>query len=98
MPGEILFYGLTMLFGTSSSQNPMITVTYLRCFLAPHTIDVLAFAIIAFTAWRSRRIGFPSAPSILNTIMHDATLYFLLVFSAHFLSLLFLFVAPVSDT
>lgn len=55
--------------------------------------DVLAFSIVVFTAKKSRR-GLPRLPSILDSIVRDATLYFVLIFSAHLLSLLFLFSTP----
>ena len=63
-----------------------------------HLVDVLAFSTIVFTAKRPRVIGYPARPSILDTILRDATQYFVLIFSAHFLSTLLLFVAPVGDT
>ena len=38
---------------------------------------------------------FPGIPSILDTLVRDATYYFLIIFSGHFLSVLFLFITPV---
>jgi hypothetical protein len=35
--------------------------------------------------------------SLLDTIVADATVYFLLIFTGHFIALLFEFFAPVSD-
>lgn len=40
---------------------------------------------------------YPTVPSILDNILRDATEYFMLIFSAQILSLLFLFVTPVRD-
>lgn len=42
--------------------------------------------------------GYPGIPSILDALVKDATLYFMLIFSVHFVSLLFLFVTPVGGT
>lgn len=56
--------------------------------------DILAFAIIFVLARRPGIGRFPGIPSILDTLVRDATYYFLLIFSGHFLSVLFLFVAP----
>lgn len=58
--------------------------------------DTLAFGIILFTAWKTRKIGHPYMPSILARISKDATLQFMFIFSAHCISLVFLFVTPPS--
>jgi hypothetical protein len=42
--------------------------------------------------------NFPGMPSILDTLVRDATQYFILIFSFHFLATLFLFVTPVGGT
>ena len=61
--------------------------------------DSLAFVIVAETARRSRiRGGGLVMPSLLDTILRDATQYFMFIFSAHLLSLIFLFVTPVGGT
>ncbi|KAF9781540.1 hypothetical protein BJ322DRAFT_229181 [Thelephora terrestris] len=65
-------------------------------YITAMVFDVLAFSIIVVTARRSRMYEYPTMPSILNTILRDATFYFILIFSAHFLSTLLLFVAPES--
>jgi len=57
-------------------------------------IDVIAFLIILVAA---KGRGYPGIPSILDAILRDATLYFMLIFFVHFLSQLFLFFAPVGS-
>ncbi|KAF9791193.1 hypothetical protein BJ322DRAFT_1040349 [Thelephora terrestris] len=58
--------------------------------------DVIVFLIIIFTARRPRMNAFPGMPSILDTLVRDATQYFILIFSFHFLATLFLFVTPAN--
>ncbi|KAF9647537.1 hypothetical protein BDM02DRAFT_3116882 [Thelephora ganbajun] len=58
--------------------------------------DVLAFFTILTTAKKPGVDGHPDIPSILNTILRDATLYFVFMFLCQFLSQLFLFVTPDS--
>lgn len=59
--------------------------------------DALAFSIIFVTA-RRPGLTYPGIPSLLNTILRDATYYFILMFACQLCLLLFLFFAPVSDT
>lgn len=40
---------------------------------------------------------YPGIPSILDTILRDATVYFIFMFASQLLFQLFLFFAPVSD-
>jgi len=63
----------------------------------PHVLhlDVLAFSIILFTAKRSGVNRHPSVPSLLDTILRDATGYFLLMFFSQVLSQVFLLVNMV---
>jgi hypothetical protein len=61
-------------------------------------VDLLAFSIVLITTRRSRGNGHPTIPRILDIILRDATRYFMLIFSAHVLSVLFLLFAPVSRT
>ncbi|KAF9644339.1 hypothetical protein BDM02DRAFT_3122078, partial [Thelephora ganbajun] len=56
--------------------------------------DLFAFLVILVTAKRPRPRGYPAIPSILDTILRDATQYFLFIFFVQFLSQLFLFVTP----
>ena len=104
--GELVYYNMAMFFGVFSSSDfhgcylsfdfgILIHLAFngrLHCCIA----DVLAFSIIAVTARRSRMFEYPTMPSILKIILRDATHYFVLIVSAHFLSTLFLFVLPVS--
>lgn len=101
--GELIYYALAMLFGTSSLLSfysaiiPPRRFTFNISMRHPIT-DFLAFSFIAFTAWRSGMYEYPTMPSLLKTIFRDATRYFILIFSAHILSMLFIFFAPVSGT
>lgn len=99
LPGETLYYSLMMFFGTSLNppQLPFLNLTRPIPDVTPYrdATESLSFAIIVFAVWRSRMIGHSSVPSILDSILQDATLYFLFIFSAHLVSLLFLFVTPV---
>ena len=63
-----------------------------------YAIDVVAFLIILFSTRRPRMSRYPGMPSVLDTIVRDATYYFLLIFSLHILSFLFFFATPVSTT
>ncbi|KAF9642340.1 hypothetical protein BDM02DRAFT_3124642 [Thelephora ganbajun] len=56
--------------------------------------DLFAFLVILVTAKKSRIMGYPAIPGILDTILRDATQYFLLIFFVQFLSQLFFFVTP----
>ena len=83
-------------------QPPRLPLLTLGNSGAPHTrspprADVLAFSIIVFTAREPRMSRHPKIPSILDTILRDSTEYFILVFSAQFSSLIFLFAVPVRD-
>lgn len=95
--GDILRYALPLNpHGYTYSTSG--TLVHLKPDLPRHgTVDVAAFSIIVFTAIRPRIRRYPTIPSILDTILRDATEYFVLIFSAQFLSLLFLFVAPVRN-
>ena len=66
----------------------------------PHrgTIDLLAFLIILVTARRSKRVRLPGIPSILDAVVRDSTLYFMLIFFVQLLAQLFVLFASVGDT
>ena len=89
--GSIVFYTMSMFFGMPSPSNPLS-----RSILQIHGIaDVLVLSILLFTS-RGRRVNvYRAVPSLLDAIVRDATLYFAFIFSAHLLSLLFLFVTSV---
>ena len=57
--------------------------------------DVLAFSIIVLTARRSGRNRYPGIPSLLDTILRDATLYFTFIFFCQVSAQLFLYVNQV---
>jgi len=61
------------------------------------TLDLLAFSAILVTVWRTRVNAYPGIPSLLGTIIRDATLYFIVIFGCQVLVVLFSFVAPVGD-
>jgi hypothetical protein len=102
--GELLYYILAMFFGTSSPlglhfYHPALGILMTFDVFSRYGVaDLLAFSIIAFTARKSRMGGPLPIPTILDAILHDATYYFLLIFTAHLVSLLFVFVAPVGGT
>jgi len=62
-----------------------------------YTLDFLAFSLIIFLAAKSEvsRLG---VPNILRTIAEDATRYFLVIFSSHFVLEMTLSLARVSAT
>ena len=59
------------------------------------TLDFLAFLIIIFLAAKSGLKGF-KMPSILRTIVQDATVYFLVIFTSHFVLEMTLLLARVT--
>ena len=88
-------YALTLelprLFILGNSDMPRIR--FPRGFL-----DVLVFLIILVKIRRPRIRRYPGMPILLDTLLRDATHYFVLICSVHFLSLLFLFVTSVCGT
>ncbi|KAF9652176.1 hypothetical protein BDM02DRAFT_3109597, partial [Thelephora ganbajun] len=56
--------------------------------------DILAFITIFVTARRPGVNRYPGIPSILDTILRDATVYFILMFFSQFLYQVLYFVAP----
>ena len=59
--------------------------------------DLFTFLIIVVTARGSRTGRFQGIPSILDAILRDATVYFLLIVAAQMVLFLFFLFAPVSD-
>ena len=57
--------------------------------------DFLAFSVIVYLVVRSNVTKIP-IPSLLKTIVRDATCYFLVIFTSHFVYVMFLFFANVS--
>ena len=89
---ELIFVNMGVAFGASSPSH-------LRFFDDPHgvatfrpIVDVLAFLIIFFAARKPR---YSDMPSILDAILRDATLYFVVIFSGQILLDAFILFAPV---
>lgn len=53
--------------------------------------------ILVTTVKRSKANRYPGFPSLLDAILRDATVYFVLIFASQLLFQLFLFLAPVGD-
>jgi len=62
-----------------------------------HPADLLAFSVIVYLVVRSNVTKIP-IPSLLKTIVRDATCYFLVIFTLHFVYVMFLFFASVSTS
>ena len=62
-----------------------------------HLPDLLAFLVIVFLVVRSNVTKVP-IPSILKTIVRDATYYFLAISISHLVSMMFLWFASVSTS
>jgi len=63
----------------------------------PFVKDVSAFLIVVYSARHRSRMRARGVQSLLDTIVEDATVYFLLIFTGHILVILLEFFAPVSD-
>ena len=99
---ELFAAGIVISFGTPSLhylQRNFTSGILMHFILLPHcdTVDISAFLIILVTAKRQGRNRHPGISSILDTVLREATLYFLLMFASQFLFVMFLFFAPVSD-
>jgi len=62
-----------------------------------HPADFLAFSVIVYLVVRSNVTKMP-IPSLLKTIVRDATCYFLVIFTSHFVYVMFLLFASVSTS
>ena len=60
-------------------------------------IDLIIFFIILVTARGSRTGELPGIPNILDVVLRDATVYFLLIVASQLVLFFFLFLAPVGD-
>ena len=69
-------------------------------FHSPHRglVDLVAFLMVLVRTKRSRTNRYPGIPNILDAILRDATVYFLVIFISQLIFQLFVFVAPVSST
>jgi len=59
--------------------------------------DILMFLIILVTARGPGMSRFPGVPNIMDAILQDTTIYFLLMVAAQFLLFFFTLFAPVGD-
>ena len=103
-PGELTFTSISLVFGTllPSDLRDNFTLgvlmyfmsrTHIRCGIA----DLFVFLIILFTTRGPRTSRFPGIPSILDAILRDATVYFLLIVASQLVLFFFVFLAPVCD-
>ena len=60
-----------------------------------HPADFLTFSVIVYLVVRSNVTKTP-IPSLLKTIVRDATSYFLVIFTLHFMYVMFLLFSSVS--
>ena len=93
-PGEIINTALSLVYGVFCSSFLGIPIAATDHIFVK---DTVAFSIIVYsTKWRglTRARG---VPSLLDKIVRDATLYFVVIFTSHLLLVLFEFFAPVSD-
>lgn len=59
-------------------------------------VDVFAFVIILLAARSRGRGGYPGVPSIMDTVLRDATMYFMLMFLGQIMSEMFTIFIAVS--
>ena len=88
-PVKVVYTALSLVYGTSFSV--------IQC---PHYNshkDTSAFLIVVYSARHRGIMRARGVQSLLDTIVEDATGYFLLIFTVHILVILFEFFAPVSD-
>jgi len=101
-PGEVTFTSISLVFGTLLPSDPrynftlgvlmyLMSRTHLRC----RIVDLFVFLIILVTARGPRTSRFPGIPSILDAILRDATVYFLLIVASQLVLFFFVFLAPV---
>ena len=90
--GEIIDTVLSIAYGTPfSSFN--IHVATANIF----TKDTSAFFIVVYSTRHRRLMRAYGVRSLLDTIVEDATVYFLIIFAGHLLVIFLEFFAPVSD-
>jgi hypothetical protein len=85
---------LSLVYGVSCSSPLGISIAATDHLFVE---DALAFSIIVYSMkWRglTRAQG---VPSLLDKIVRDATVYFVVIFTSHLLLVFFEFFAPVSD-
>ena len=90
---EIVFIVLTIVYGTFFS-----TVWLLDFDDEPFVAqDSWAFLVIIYSARNRGVMRAHGMPSLLDNIVRDATIYFLVLFTVHLLVVFFELLAPVSD-
>ena len=103
-PGELTFTTLSVVFGTllPTDLRKDFTLGVLMYFVSrTHlhrgAVDLLTFSIIFVTARGPRTSRFPGIPTLLDAILRDATVYFLLIVASQLVLFFFVFLAPVCD-
>ena len=91
---ELIYTAISLVYGRMSQDLPFFRAVT----LTPFSEDLLAFLVILhLSGWQAiRRFG---VPGILGTILKDATIYFFVIFTAHFvlaMTLLFARVSPAT--
>ena len=87
-------YALTIRHGSILGA---LTYFMLHTLLLCGAVDLLVFLIILITARRSGTSRLPGISTILDAILQDATVFFLLIAASQLVLCLFLFFAPVGD-
>ena len=92
LPVEIGFIAMTLAYGIE-----LLFIGYIEDVHPDHPADILAFSVIVYLVVRSsvRRVPIPS---LLKTIVQDATYYFLVIFTSHLVLVMFLAFASVSTS
>ena len=103
-PGEVTFTSISFVFGTllPSDLRDNSTLGVLMYFMSrihPRygIVDLLTFMIILVTARGPRTGRFPGISTLLDAILRDATVYFLLIVASQLVLFFFVFLAPVCD-
>ena len=90
---ELAYMSLSLACGKSSLELSRVPSSTRGSHL-----DSMMFCVIVFVSIRTG-ISLPGGqPSIFRTIVKDSTVYFLVIFSSHLLSLIMLLVTRVSST
>ena len=71
--------------------------THVPHFPRRNVADILAFLMVLHRVKRSRTNRYPGVPNILDAILRDATVHFIVIFVSQLVFQLFVFVAPVSE-
>ena len=88
----LAFITMSLAYGT----EPLLPF-FQKTWHPDHLPDVLAFSVIVILVVRSNVAKVP-LPSILKTIVRDATCYFLVIFTSHLVTAMFFWFASVSTS